>query len=231
MKIQKTKFNLVLNGFKSIFWTGFAAYFFLVSSGCGASKAAKMNQAQLKQAYELSKPIVVRTSLDDKRPQWTNKTVFEQDGKLYFAGAFIDGADYAVTVRLANSEALKNAIQSISQFIRAEFSQYVQGSNSSSGQGIERHVEDGIAAFSKNVHVQGIRQTEIFYEELFSPSAMQPSYNVFVRLEMNKADYLKAKADVLQKLRDSFKDEAEIEAKQKAERLLQDLKDEIKSAT
>lgn len=231
MKIQKTKFRLVSSDFKSIFLIGFLAYFFLVIAGCGASKAVKMNQAQARQAFELSKSTVVRTSLDDKRPQWTYKTVFEQDGKVYFAGAIIDGADYAVTIRLANSEALKNAIQSISQFIRTEFSQYVQGSNNSRGQGVERYVEDGIAAFSKNVHVQGVRQTEIFYEELFSPSVMQPSYNVFVKLEMGKSDYLKAKADVLQKLRDTFKKEAEIEAKQKAERLLQELKDEIKSAT
>jgi len=56
-------------------------------------------------------------------------------------------------------------------------------------------------------------------------------YNVFVKLEMNKADYLKAKTDVLQKLLDGFKNEAEIEAKQKAEKLLKDLKDEIKAAT
>jgi len=60
---------------------------------------------------------------------------------------------------------------------------------------------------------------------------LQPSFSVFVKLEMSKADYLKAKADVLRHLRDRFQSEGEIEAKEKAENLLQELKDEIKTAT
>jgi hypothetical protein len=52
-----------------------------------------------------------------------------------------------------------------------------------------------------------------------------------VKLEMSKADYLHAKASVLKKLRDRFKDEGEIEARKKAEKLLQDLKNEIKTQT
>jgi len=59
--------------------------------GCGATKSLN-----LKEAYEIQKPIVVRTSLDDDRPQWTQNTVFELNGKIYFTGGFTDGADYAV---------------------------------------------------------------------------------------------------------------------------------------
>ena len=140
----------------------------------------------------------------------------------------MDGVDYAVTIRCANAEALKSAIQAVSQFIRAEFSSYVQGSNTFYGEGIERYVSDGIATFAENVHVQGIRQSEVYYEEMFSPAVMQPSYNVFVKLEMSKADYLHAKADVLRKLRDRFKNEGRIEAKEKAEKLLENLKSEAR---
>lgn len=192
--------------------------------GCGATKV--MN---LKEAYEIQKPIVVRTSLDDDRPQWTQNTVFELNGKIYFTGGFTDGADYAVSIRCANAEALKSAVQSISQFIRAEFSEYVHGSNSAAGEGVDRYFSDGIATFSENIQVQGIRQAALYYEEMFSPTLMQSTYNVFVKLEMSKADYLHAKASVLKKLRDRFKDEGEIEARKKAEKLLQDLKNEIKT--
>jgi hypothetical protein len=198
----------------------------LAFSGCGATKA--MN---LKEAYEIQKPIVVRTSLDDDRPQWTQNTVFEKNGKVYFAGGFTDGADYAVSIRCANAEALKSAVQSISQYIRTEFSEYVHGSNSAAGEGVDRYFSDGIATFSENIHVQGIRQAELYYEEMFSPTLMQSTYNVFVKLEMSKADYLHAKASVLKKLRDRFKDEGEIEARKKAENLLQDLKNEIRTQT
>ena len=196
----------------------------LAFSGCGAAKALN-----LKEAYQIQKPIVVRTSLDDDRPQWTQNTLFEKNGKIYFTGGFTDGADYAVTIRCANAEALKSAVQSVSQYIRAEFSEYVHGSNSAAGEGIDRYFSDGIATFSENIHVQGIRQSELYYEKMFSPTLMQSTYNVFVKLEMSKADYLHAKASVLKKLRDRFKDEGEIEARKKAENLLQDLKNEIKT--
>jgi hypothetical protein len=201
----------------------------LLLSGCGATKAVKMNQAAMKEAYQIQKPIVVRTSLDGDRPQWTQNTVFELNGKIYFTGGFTDGADYAVSIRCANAEALKSAVQAISQYIRAEFSEYVHGSNSANDEGIERYFSDGIATFSENIHVQGIRQDELYYEEMFSPAVMQSSYNVFVKLEMSKADFLHAKAEVLKKMRDRFKNDGEIEAKEKAEKLLQDLKDEIKT--
>ena len=90
--------------------------------------------------------------------------------------------------------------------------------------GVERYVEDGIATFVDNLHIQGARQKEIYYEEVFSAQMMQPTYNVFVMLEMSKADYLKCKADALKTLRDRFSKEGRTEAKEKAERLLDELK-------
>jgi hypothetical protein len=47
---------------------------------------------------------------------------------------------------------------------------------------------------------------------------------------MGKGDFLKAKSDVLRSLRDKFDSEGQIEAKEKAEKLLEDLKDEIKNS-
>jgi hypothetical protein len=231
MQIQNVWFgqNSVVG--KGMLFIGIILFIGLVFNGCGASRAVKMYQAEMKETYELQKPALIRTSEDDKRPKWTHTTVFEEAGKVYFTGGFVNGADYAVTIRCANAEALKNLVQAISLYIRAEFSEYVQGSNSAYDHGIERFVEDGIATFAENVHVQGIKQVALYYEEMFSPTLLQPSFNVFVKLEVSKADYLKAKADILRHLRDRFQSEGEIEAKEKAENLLQELKDEIKHAT
>jgi hypothetical protein len=193
-------------------------------AGCSTSK----NVREAREVYELQKPIVVQTSKDDDRPGWTKKTVFEEDGRIYFSGGFLNGSDYAVTVRCANAEAVKAVVQSISQYVRAEFSEYAHGSNSP-GSGIDRYVEDGIAIFAQNVHLQGVRQREIYYEEVFPPSVMRPAYNIFVMIEMSRADYLKAKADVLQRLRDRLSGAGELEAKRKAERLLEDLKQELRA--
>ena len=98
------------------------AFTLSVLSGCGTSKAVKQARQSALEAYEIQKPIQVRTSKDDKRPKWTRQTSFEtDDGLMYFTGGYLNGADYSLTIRCANAEALKVAIQSISQFIRSEF--------------------------------------------------------------------------------------------------------------
>jgi hypothetical protein len=199
----------------------------------GCSSTPKQNIPDLPEsleAYEISKPVIVRTSDEDSRPDWTKRSVSETQGRLYFTGGFLNGADYSLSIRCANAEALKVTIQGISQFIRAEFSAYAQGSNTDN-EGIERYVEDGIATFTKNLHIQGIKQKESYWEELLYPGMVQPTYNVWVMLEMNKADYLKAKADVLRNLRDKFAEAGQTEAKEKAEKLLEELKEGVRRET
>lgn len=204
----------------TIFFTALLFY------GCGTSKAVKQARQTALEAYEIQKPVQVRTSNEDKRPKWTKQTVFEDDsGMLYFSGGFLNGADYPVTVRCANAEALKVAVQSISQFIRSEFTQFVKGSNLPANP-IDRYVEDGIATFTGSLHMQGVRQKEIYYEEVFSPSVMTPAYNVWVQLEISKSDYLFAKSEVLRHLRERFSKEGHREAKERAEKLLEKLKEE-----
>ena len=197
--------------------------FFVV--GCGGR--VKQARQTVKGMYEIQKPLQVRTSQNDDRPKWTKQTAFEDEGNVFFSGAFLNGSDYSVTVRCANAEALKVAVQSISQFIRAEFTEYVHGSNTGAS-GVDRYVKDGIATFTQSLHVQGIRQKDVYYEEMFSPSVMQPTFNVWVKLEMSMADYLHAKADVLRRLRDGFSRAGETEAKEKAEELLEELKREAR---
>ena len=132
-------------------------------AGCSsAPKRVRIAQESIQEAFEAQKPIQVKTSEEDSRPDWTKKTVFEDEGKVFFSGGFLNGSDYSVTIRCANAEALKNAVQAISLYIRAEFSQYVQGSNAADGAGIERYVEDGIATFAENIHVQGIKQVQVY---------------------------------------------------------------------
>lgn len=229
MKNQLDRFGLKSRESTTIWyhWGAFILTFIIAAflfSGCGSSKAVKQARQTAIEAYEIQKPVQVRTSLDDKRPRWTKLTVIEDDsGMMYFSGGFLNGADYPVTVRCANAEALKAAIQSISQFIRSEFTNYVKGSNSP-GEPVDRYVEDGIATFTGSLHMQGVRQKKIYYEEVFSPAVMVPAYNVWVQLEISKADFLFAKAEALRHLRDRFNREGQTEAKQKAEELLNELK-------
>jgi len=227
MQYQRVKLSL-----KSNFGKGLLAWklislisLLILIVGCGGR--VKQARETVKEMYEIQKPIQVRTSRNDDRPKWTKMTSYEEDGYVYFSGGFQNGSDYSVTVRCANAEALKAAVQAISQFIRAEFSMYVHGSNTGVS-GVDRYVEDGIATFTRSLHVQGLHQNEVYYEEVFSPSVMQPTFNVWVKIQMSKADYLHAKADVVRRLRDGFSRAGENEAKEKAKKLLDELKEEAK---
>jgi hypothetical protein len=197
-----------------VFVLGLALFGFFV--GCSSTPNVKQARESVLEAYEPQKPLVVQTSKTDDRPDWTKNSASESGSNMYFSGGFLNGADYSLTVRCANAEAVKVAVQGISQYIRSEFSDYVQGSTGGEGE-VERFVEDGVAVFVNNLHVQGIKQKQLYYEEQFMPRLMRPTYNVWVQLEMSRADYLKAKADVLRKLRDRFSGVGETEAKKKAE--------------
>jgi len=195
--------------------------------GCSSTpKHVQVAKEQRRAAYEVQKPIVVQTSKEDSRPSWTKKSVYADDGNIYFSGGFLNGADYPLTVRCANAEALKVVVGAVSQWIRAEFTAYTQGSNTA-GEGIERYVEDGIATFTKSLHLQGLKQAELYYEEVAYPGKTQSGYNVFVQLKMAKADYVRAKAEAIERVKDEFDKAGNIEAKKKAEMILDDLKSEV----
>lgn len=227
MKYQRVKLSLKS---KVVSASVFVVLNVFLASCSSISKNLEETHNEAREGYEVQKPIVVKSSDNDSRPEWTKKPSFEKDGHIYFSGGFLNGADYSVTIRCADAEALKVAAQSISQFIRDEFSEYARGSNTGTG-GVERHVDDGIATFTQNLHLQGVRQKEVYYEETFSVQAMHLRYNAFVMLEMTKADYLKAKSDALRQLRNRFSRSGEIEAKEKAEKLLDELKEELGAAS
>ena len=83
-----------------------------IVSGCATSKSVKEAKKSVREAYELQKPIVVLTSKEDGRPDWTKKTVFEENGSIYFSGGFLDGSDYSVTIRCANAFARSGKVGS-----------------------------------------------------------------------------------------------------------------------
>ena len=227
MQNQRVKLSLKSNFGSGVLAWKLISLILLVIFVIGCGGRVKQARQTVRQMHELKKPLKIRTNRNDDRPKWTKMTSYEEDGYVYFSGGFQNGSDYSVTVRCANAEALKSAVQAISQFIRAEFSMYVHGSNTGAG-GVDRFVEDGIATFTRSLHVQGLHQNEVYYEEVFSPSVMQPTFNVWVKLEMTMADYLHAKANVLRRLREGFSRSGETEAKEKANKLLDELKEEAK---
>jgi len=190
--------------------------------GCGGNKVVKQNQAMA----DLYKPVVHEKTGTTQRPVWTNQTTFyEDDVGFHFSGGVMGGSDYALTLRLAKSEAIKNLLESIEIKTRSEFSSVMHG-NYGKNEDIGRYVTDAVAWTVENLRVSGIKQQDIYYEQTFDPGTQRVRYNAWVNLNINRADYIKAKTGAAEKLLNKAIRERDEEAKQKALELLERLRTE-----
>jgi len=187
--------------------------------GCSSSKVAKQKEALI----EVHKPVIVNRTDKDNRPEWTTKEPYiEEDGYLIYTGGMIGGADYALTLRLAKSEATKNLLESIHIKARTEFSNAIHGQNRSETD-LGRYVTDAVAWTVDSLRIGGIRQKEIYYEQVFDPANQSFKYNAWVQVQISKPDYLKAKIAATEKLLDRAIRQKDQEAKEKALELLDKL--------
>ena len=197
-------------------------YIAFLPFGCASSKMAKQKEAII----EVHKPVIVEKTGQDNRPEWTTKeTYIEKDGDLIYTGGIIGGADYALTLRLAKSEATKNLLESIQIKARAEFSSAIHGQNRTDSD-LGRYVTDAVAWTVDNLKIGGMRQREIYYEQIFDPISQSFKYNAWVQLQISKPDYLKAKITATEKLLDKAIREKDQEAKENALKLLDKLRQE-----
>ncbi len=152
--------------------------------GCGGSKVVKQNQA-MAEAY---KPVVYEKTGTTQRPEWTNQLSYSEDDRGYhFTGGVMGGSDYALTLRLAKSEAIKNLLESIEIKTRSEFSSVMHG-NYGKDEDIGRYVTDAVAWTVENLRVSGIKQQNIYYEQTFDPGTERVRYNAWSNRNTNKAE-------------------------------------------
>jgi len=195
----------------------------LLLIGCSGSKVAKQKEAFI----EAQKPVVVQKMGQEKRPDWTSeKPYFEDDVGFHFTAGFMGGADYALTLRLAKSEAMKNLLESIQVKARGEFSSAIHGQNRTD-RDLGRYVTDTVAWTVENLRIEGITQDRIYYEQIFDPVSQSFKYNSWVQVGISRADYVKAKLDAAQRLVDKTIRDNDQEAKTKAMELLEKLREDV----
>jgi len=191
--------------------------------GCGANKAAKQKEAFI----EAQKPVVVQKMGQEKRPDWTSeKPYFEDDVGFHFTAGFMGGADYALTLGLAKSEAMKNLLESIQVKARGEFSSAIHGQNRTD-RDLGRYVTDTVAWTVENLRIEGITQDRIYYEQIFDPVSQSLKYNSWVQVGISRADYVRAKLDAAQRLVDKTISDNDQEAKSRAMELLEKLREDV----
>ena len=188
--------------------------------GCAAGEVARKKTTLM----EIQKPLMVEKTGHDNRPEWTSAQTFieDKDG-FHFSGGYMGGVDYALTLRLAKSEATKNVLESIEMRAQAEFGSAIHGQNRNDSD-LGRYVTDAVAWTVDNLKINGIKQNKTYYEKIFDPVSQSFKYNAWVQLEISMADYVKAKTEAGKRLLDKAIQEQNEEAKEKAIELLEKLR-------
>lgn len=173
-------------------------------------------------------PAAAAPAVVDKpapRPAWVDGDTFAEDDKgLYMVAAFMGGADYTMTLRLAKAEAMKNLLESVEVKARGEFSSAMHGGNRTTND-IGRYVTDTVGWVVENLRVRGVRQRQVYVEQVTAPGSHATKYNAWVRVEISKADYEQAKLDAANRLMARAALDNDAEAKEKAGLLLEQIKE------
>jgi hypothetical protein len=160
------------------------------------------------------------------RPKWTDmETYWTNRGSIFCTGTCFGGADYSLSARIAKSEAIKNLIESVSIKARSEFSHSIHGNNMSP-EDIGRYVTDSVGWVVENLQVSGIKMVGLYHEQAEDFTTGRPLYNVWVLLEIDRDDYIRAKTCAAERLIEKANVENNAEARAKAEALLKNLEKE-----
>lgn len=163
---------------------------------------------------------------DAGRPDWADmETYWTSGGSIFYTGRYYGGADYGLTARIAKAEAIKSLIESVSVKARSEFSYSLHGNNIAP-EDLGRYVTDSVGWVVENLRIGGIKLRGVYHEKVEDNSSGRPRYNVWVLLEINRDDYLKARTGAVERLIQKTKSEKNTEARAKAEELLKRIEKE-----
>jgi len=143
------------------------------------------------------KPVGSQTVIEksaEKTPEWVMVPFFEDETTMYFSGGLKGVADYAVGLRQAKAEAMKNVAESIETKVRTEFVQNTRGANLTP-EDLGRFVQDGIAMVSDNVNISGLLPAESYYEKVEEVTnvGVKYFYNCSVLFQLPVNDYKEAR--------------------------------------
>ena len=161
------------------------------------------------------RPVGSQTVIEksaEKTPEWVMVPFFEDENTMYFSGTVKGVADYAVGLRQAKAEAMKNVAESIQTKARTEFVENTRGANLTP-EDLGRFVQDGIAMVADNINVSGLLPAESYYEKVeeVTDTGVRYFYNCSVLFQLPVKDYKEARRRAIEGLAEKAR-----EAKNKA---------------
>ena len=140
---------------------------------------------------------------------------------MYFSGGVKGVADYALGLRQAKAEAVKNIVESIKTKARTEFVANTRGSNLDPND-LGRFIEDGVAMVADNLEIGGILPKENYYEKVKETTdyGVKYFYNCFSLLQLPVRDYKEARRRAIDNLAAKAREENNKAAEETAKNLL-----------
>ncbi|MDO9514101.1 MAG: hypothetical protein Q7J59_05785 [Elusimicrobiota bacterium] len=181
-------------------------------AGCGGAKVRPVG----------SQKVVEKSA--DKTPEWVIVPFFEDETTMYFSGALKGVGDYAVGLRQAKAEAMKNVAEAIETKAKTEFVQNTRGSNLP-GEDLGRFVQDGIAMTADNVNISGLLPAESYYEKVeeVTEVGVKYFYNCSVLFQLPVQQYKEARNRAINGLASKAREENNKAAEEAAMGLLDKL--------
>jgi len=146
-------------------------------SGCGSRHMAAGRQ-------------VIDTASQNNKPEWIQRSVFENDGRIHFVGQRMGRARLAPGLREARADAERKVITEIASMMSYEWNDATLGENVPEGLG--ETMNEVFHRASEKVSVSGLRQSEQYYEKIEENRRRGVGYvwNCYVALSMSQEDYL-----------------------------------------
>ncbi|HLD30356.1 MAG TPA: hypothetical protein VJC03_08430 [bacterium] len=182
----------------------------IILVGCAGTKAPMVGQQK----------VVERSAKET--PEWVMVPFFEDKEMMYFAGTVKGVADYAVGLRQAKAEAVKNIAESIQSKVRTEFTETTRGANIDPGD-LGKFVQDAIAMVTENVNIQGMLPAENYYEKVEEATeyGVKYFYNCHTLYQLPVKDYRLARSRALDGMAQKYKEENNKKAEEAAMSLLE----------
>jgi hypothetical protein len=163
---------------------------------------------------------VVETSNAGK-PDWVEKRVIERGDQLFFVGTIASVRDLALGEEQAEYQAKKTIASAIRETFQREFSTATTGANSTHGGPLGQSIASALSAATDQVRIVGAWPVERYWErvETQADQRVETSYNVAVLVRLDRREYERAKAEVLDATARAEQLRANEEARQVLERV------------
>ena len=181
-------------------------------AGCAAQKKAVVGAER----------VVERSA--SKKPEWILTPSFEQDNMMYFSGGVTRRGNYALGLRQAKAEAIKNLAEGVQARVRTEFTAATQGANISESD-LGEFVSDAVGIITENLNIQGLQPVEVYYEKIekTTHTGVEYFYNCYNLVAIKQSDYMQAREIALNGLADKAKEANNRKAEDIANKLMERL--------